>query len=463
MQSSNSSRLQHFFAPRHVAVIGASAKNFWFANFLGNAAQIGFEGRFYPVNPKADEVFGVPACRSIADLPAGAIDFAIVMVNAALVPEALRQLKGRGITNILLLSSGYAETGAAGAALQREVADYCRANDMLLLGPNCLGFINPHARASIFVGGSVQGTPIAGPIGVVAQSGASSEVMCTKLLQRSLGLSLYVTTGNEALITAEDCLEYLVHDEHTRVITGFFEGFRDPVKLKTLAKEAARRRIPIILIKVGRSAKAMQAAQSHTGALAGNDAVLDSFFHQEGIIRVDSIEELAQTAALFARCPLPSGDGLGICTLSGGLCGMYADLCAKHGIALPGLEPETIAQLKAVLPAFAQPDNPLDVTGSGFQSGMDKILAILAADRNIDIIAPLSMPPAQAEDNYAHTLNETFLPLLAAGKPVVPITFREVSEYARSYYNQHNIPYIEQPDLGFKALAHLIAYARFRG
>lgn len=462
MGSENGSRLKQFFSPRHVAVIGASANNIWFANFLNYATQLGSEGRFYPVNPKAAEVFGIPAVPSIDALPQDAVDFAIIMVKAALVPDALRRLKQRGITNVLLLTSGYAEMGEAGAALQREIEDYCRTNNMLLLGPNCLGFMNPSAHTSVFVGGSVEGTPIAGPIGMIAQSGASSEVTVTKLLKRSLGISLYVTTGNEAIITAEDCLEYLIHEEHTRVITGFFEGFRNPAKLRTLAREAARRRIPLILLKVGRSAKAMQAAQSHTGALAGNDAVLDSFFHQLGIIRVDSLEELVETASLFARCPLPEGDGLGICTLSGGLCGMYADLCAKHGIPLPALEPATLAKLKAILPAFAQPDNPLDVTGSGFQSGMDKVIATMIEDKNLDIIAPLSMPPSHAEDSFTLSINEAFLPLLAAStKPIVPITFRELTDYGRSYYNQHGIHYIENPDVGFKAVAHLINYAKF--
>jgi acyl-CoA synthetase (NDP forming) len=461
MEAYMQQRLERFFAPRHIAVVGASAKNNWFRNVLENVAQAGFDVRFYPVNPNAEELFGLKTYPSIAALPADTIDFAAIMVKAALVPDALRQLKERGIANVLLLTSGYAETGEEGKRKQRELVDYCREHDILLLGPNCLGFIHPSAQTGVFAGGAVEGKPTLGAIGVVAQSGATSEAMVTKLLGKSLGISLYVTTGNEALLTAEDCLEYLLHEGHTRVITGFFEGFRNIPQLQRVAMEAARRRIPIILIKVGRSAQGVQAAQSHTGALAGNDQVLDGFFRQRGIIRVDSIEELVETAALFARCPLPAGEGLGICTVSGGLCGLYADLCAKHGIALPALDPETIAQLKAVLPKYAQPDNPLDVTG-GFLHGLDKVISIFASDPNLDIIAPLSIPPTHPDDSFSHMLNEYFLPLLrASAKPLVAITFKEMSDYAREYYDRHGIPYIEQPELGFRAISHLIEYARY--
>jgi len=461
METQNQHRWQKYFSPRHIAVIGATTKNQWFANCLLNARQMGEDVHFYPVNPKAAEIFGIPAYPSIAALPE-TIDFAVIMVKAALVKDVLRQLKERSITHVLLVASGFAEVGQDGASLQCEIVEYCLAHDILLLGPNCLGFMNPSLSISIFAGASVEGIPPAGSIGVVAQSGASSEIIVTKLIKKALGISLYVTTGNEAIITAEDCLEYLINDGRTKVVTAFIEGFRNIPRLMHLAREAARRRIPIVLIKVGRSAKAKQAAQSHTGAMAGNDAVLDGFFRQSGIIRVDSIEELVETASLLARCPLPAGTGFGICTLSGGLCGMYADLCTEYGIELPPLTPQTKARLKDLLPDFAQPDNPLDLTGAGFLHGMDEIVRTLIADPNLDIIAPLSIAPVHADDNLAHNLNTSFLAGLASSpKPLVPIIFREIGDYARDYFQSREVPYIEHPAVGFKAVAHLIQYAAF--
>lgn len=157
----------------------------------------------------------------------------------------------------------------------------------------------------------MEGELIAGPIGLVGQSGASSEMIASKLLKKSLGISLYTATGNEAVITAEDCMDYLVNDSRTRVITAFMEGFRNIERMKDIARQAAIRQIPIIVLKVGRSERGIQAARSHTGALAGNDAAMDGFFRQHGIIRVESIEELVETASVFSHCRLPRGDGSG--------------------------------------------------------------------------------------------------------------------------------------------------------
>ncbi len=455
-------RLHRFFSPTNIAVVGASTKNHWFFNMAGNAQRIGFEGRFYPVNPGAKEVCGIPAFSSIAELPGGVIDFAAVIVKSTRVLETIKALAGKGIRNILLISSGFSEAGEEGTLLQEELKGYCLDNDILLLGPNCLGFINMNSKISVFAGGSVEGDLVPGTIGIVGQSGAVSEIIATKILKKGLGMSLYITSGNEGLLSSEDCFEYMINDGVTRVIIGFMEGFRDVPRMQRIASEAATKQIPIILIKVGRSEKGVQAARSHTGALAGDAGVMEGFFRQYGIIRVDTIEELVETAGIFSRCPLPGGGRLGICTLSGGLAGLYADLCERLAIELPELSPDTVDRLMDALPEFAQPGNPLDVTGSGFSSGMDKIVQILLDDEHIDILAPLTFPPSTELDVSASRMNEPFLSVIHnAGKPIIPITFREVSDYARRYYRDHGIYFIDHVEDGFKAVSHLIRYARF--
>jgi acyl-CoA synthetase (NDP forming) len=455
-------QLGRFFSPRHIAVIGASENNLWFSNMLDNVRRAGFEGRIYPVNPKADEVRGVKAYRSIADLPENTIDFAVVILKSSIVLDAVKKLSGRGITNVLLVSSGYAETGEEGTRKQIQLQQYCKDHGILLMGPNCLGFLNMAENVSVFTGGAVEGNFIPGAIGMVGQSGATSEIIVSSFLENSLGISLYVTTGNEAVLTVEDYMEYLVSDKQTRVITGFIEGFRNIPKLKKVAIEAAKKKIPIIVIKVGRSDKAVRAASSHTGALAGNDDVLDGFFRQYGIIRVDSIEDMVETARIFSRLSLPRGNGLGICTLSGGLCGLYADLCEIYGISLPALDDTTITRLAEVLPDFAQPDNPLDVTGSGFQSGMDKINDILMDDCNIDMLVTLSIAPKNSDDILIHAFNDVLLSKFQTfSKPLVIIPFKEMSDYARSYFHEKGLYFIEQPQTGLKAISHFMRYAEF--
>jgi len=455
-------RLKKFFSPENVAVIGASTRNQWFFNIAGNAKMAGFRGHFHPVNPGAGEVFGMKAVQRVSELP-GNIDFATVILKSSLVLRTLDELAGRGIRNILLISSGFAEAGPDGERLQEDLRTLCRQKDILLMGPNCLGFMNLGRRMSIFAGGSVEGEFAPGSIGLLGQSGATSEIIATKIFKKGLGLSLYVTTGNEALLTSEDCLDYMIAGGGTKVVIGFMEGFRDIPRMKRLALEAARKRIPIILIKVGCSEKGIQAARSHTGALAGDAGVMEGFFRQYGIIRVETIEELVETAGIFSRCELPRGPRVGIATFSGGLAGLYADLCSRLGIELADLSPASVHALKALLPEFAQPANPLDVTGSGFTSGMDTVVKTLLEDENIDILVPVSFPPAAQADTFSDGFNQCFLPMLhAAGKPVIPITFREVSEYARRYYRDHGVYFIEHVQDGFKALAHLVGYARFQ-
>ncbi len=455
-------RLHRFFSPKNIAVVGASERNMFFPNIVGYARRAGAEERIFPVNPGADEVFGIPSVRSISQLPEDIIDFAAVMIKSSIALATVDELAGRGIKNILLISGGFAEIGDEGVHLQEELKSLCREKDILVLGPNCLGFMNIGDGVSVFSGPSVEGELLPGTIGILSQSGATSEAIATKVLKKGLGISLYVTTGNEAVLTSEDCLEYMIESGTTRVIIGYIEGFRDIPRMRLIALDAARRKIPIILIKVGRSMKGKKAARSHTGALAGNAAIMDGFFRQAGIIRVETIEELVETAGILSRCPLPNGGRVGISTMSGGLGVLYADLCARLSIELPDFSPDTVDSLKRLLPDFALPDNPLDLTGSGWASGMDKIIEILLADEHIDILLPISFPPKSETEAWAPAVNESFLPLIrSAEKPIIPITFREVNDYARKYYRDHGAYFIENAE-GFKAINHLIRYAQFQ-
>jgi acetate---CoA ligase (ADP-forming) len=463
MEQATHDRMKKFFSPRHIAVVGATSKNQWFGNLAGYARKIGFDGNLYPVNPNAQEVCGFNAYPSVDELPEGMVDFAVVMVKSALVLGTLEKLRNKGIKDVLLITSGYAEMGHEGSLRQEELRRYCLQNDILLMGPNCLGFMSMPDKVSTFTGGSVEGELTPGSVALIGQSGATSEIIATKLLKKSLGISLFAATGNEAIITAEDCLEYLIDDPRTKVITGFIEGFRDIPRVKRIAAMALGKGVPIIFIKVGRSEKGVQAARSHTGAMAGNDAVMSGFLRQYGIIRADTIEELVETAGIFSRCPLPKGNRLGICTFSGGLCGLYADLCGAYGIELPKLSEKTKASLKALLPEFAQPDNPLDVTGSGFMGGFEAILKTLLEDENLDMVAPVSFAPADGGTPLINMFNNTMFPLArSSSKPVFTLAFREVNDYARKYYHEQGMYHIEHAEDSFKAISHFIRYAAFR-
>jgi len=454
-------KLNTFFCPRNIAVIGASEKNQWFPNLLENAKKAGFTGTFYPVNPNSPAVCGIPSIASVEELPGGAIDFAVIMVKSKLVMRALRSLVAKNIKNILLISSGFSENSGEGEILQEELRQYCGRNGVTLIGPNCLGFINFAEKHSVFGGGSVQGEPIPCDIGLVSQSGASLEVLATKIFRKGLGISLMVSSGNEAVVSFEDCLEHLVNHSRTRVIAAFIEGFRNPEALKRIALQAAEKRIPIVAIKIGGSSKGATAARSHTGAMAGNDRIADAFMKQYGIIRVESIEEMVETVGIFSRCKIPAGGGLAICTLSGGLSGLYADLCSSLSIKIPDLSPATTEALKAALPEFANPSNPLDVTGQGFFFGMDRVMGILLKDKNVDMVTTLSFPPEKEGDIYAMHNEYIITSAASTDKPVIPLAFREVTEYSRKFYREKGLYFIEHPRDGFRAIAHLVNYGKF--
>ncbi|HOO89493.1 MAG TPA: CoA-binding protein [Syntrophales bacterium] len=461
MGSYTRQQLDAFLSARDIAVVGASPNNRWFGNILYNARKAGFEGRFYPVNPKVEELNGIRTYRSIGDLPDATIDLAMLLVKSSVVMESIEMLRAKGITNVVLISSGFAETGEEGQQLQEQLRQYCTKHGIVLMGPNCLGFINLTEKVGAFCGTAVEGKLIPGAVGIVGQSGAISEAIITKILKKSVGVSLYLTTGNESMLQAEDCIEYLLHDEYTRVIVCFIEEFRNVQKLKQAASEAARRKIPIIILKIGRSAKGSKVAVSHTGALAGNDTIVDGLIKQLGIIRVETIEELTETATIFSRCRLPEGKGLGICTFSGGFCGLYADLCEKYGIELPSLQEKTIQKLTSLLPGYARPDNPLDVTGSGLNRELDKIVLSMLEDENLDIVAPIFIPP-QGDEDPLRFVNESYLPLTGSTvKPVIPIIFREMTQSAEEDLRDRGLYFIENPGIGFKALSHLIRYAEF--
>jgi acetyltransferase len=453
-------RMNQLFSPQHVAVIGATSRTAWFKNILIYCDKIGFKGSLYPVNPNYKELEGIKTFSSITELPDNT-DFAVVLLNHRLAFDAIVSLNKRGIKNIFLISSGYAEVGEEGKEKQEALKKYCKENDIYLIGPNCLGFINFPEKTSVFAGGSVDNDLIPGHIGVIGQSGAASELMVSALLKKNLGISLYVTSGNEALITIEDLVEYLIRDEATKIITGFVEGFKDIPRVKKLAALAAEKKIPIILLKIGRSSEGVKVAASHTGALTGNDLIMDGFFKQFGLIRVDSIEELANTAELFTHCSLPKGDRLGLFIFSGGLCGMYADLCAKYGIKVPPLSDKTIQGLKTILPDFAQPDNPLDITGAADRNRYHEIVDLMVKDKNLDIIAPLCMPPKDSHDVFSFGANSAFMAHIKGEKPLAPIVFKQPTDYARTYFKDHGIYCIEQPEEGFKAISHLINYGKF--
>lgn len=355
--------LDRLFRPRTVAVIGASSTptkigglpiSFLLAN--------GFDGQIFPINPNADEMQGLRAYPSIAEV-AGKVDLAIIAVPASLVSQAVDDAIAARVSGMVLFSAGFAEVSESGRQAQEVLMARIAAAGIRLLGPNCLGFMNLKDKVFATFSPVVrQGIMSAGRIGLVSQSGAYGAYAFTLARQRGLGLSYWITTGNEGNVDFADCVAWLANDPDTDVILGYMEGCRDGRKLEAALAAARDAGKPVVITKVGRTVIGAQAAASHTAALAGEDAIFDAVFRQYGVYRADSIEEFFDVGYAVSVAGMPAGGKLGIFTFSGGAGVLMADAADEAGLTLPELDPVGQMKIRELVP-FAAPRNPVDITG----------------------------------------------------------------------------------------------------
>lgn len=414
--------LQPFFAPHRVAVIGATDK----PGSVGRAVVenlAAFSGELWLVNRRHPEVLGRSTLARIADLPAGT-DLAIVVTPAPTVPEILRECALAGIGAVVVISAGFKETGAEGVALEGELLAIARAAGMRLIGPNCLGLMVP---ASGLNATFATATAHSGNIAFLSQSGA----LCTAILDWSfkagLGFSAFVSVGSMLDVGWGDLLDHFADDPATSVIALYMESAGDARAFLDAARRASARK-PVIVLKAGRTEAAARAAASHTGALTGSDAVFDAALRRAGVLRVDSIAELFQTADLLATQPPPRGRRLAILTNAGGPGALAVDMLVRHGGAPAELAPATLAALSAFLPAPWSHGNPADILGDASPERYARALEILAADPGSDgllvILTPQAMTDslavARAVEQAAARLDKPLLASWMGGAGVEP-------------------------------------------
>jgi acyl-CoA synthetase (NDP forming) len=473
-------RLRAFFAPRSIALVGASDNSGWARFIVASCATAGFAGPLTAVHPRAASAFGLPVVPSLRDLPEPA-DLAFILAPLEAVEGVLDDMGATGIPNAVVLASGYREVGEAGRALEDALLDRAVANGVTVLGPNCLGFINANRRSAPYAL-ALPPPLIAGPVGVALQSGALASVVLGFAKAHAIGLSLLTSMGNEAMMKTVDVLDYLVEDEATRVICLFLEEIGDPARFARVAEKADRAGKPIVALKVGSSPAGQQAALAHTGSVAGDDAVVDAVLRQLNVIRVTSLEELLTTGAALGYSRWPAGRRMGVLTLSGGSCDIIADAASAQGVAIPAFSAETETAIAALLPPFASPHNPLDVTGFGVLANIsgkkgpltavDHALDLAVQDPNLDFVlfSGVNLPEARPPDEDAARTLETRVDWLAmrmgsAPIPVIPVatTCVNVSDYGRELLRKHGINFLGGLDLGMTAMGHTLRWLENRG
>jgi acyl-CoA synthetase (NDP forming) len=382
-----SATMDALLRPASVAILGCSND---FDRISGRTLRYflekGYAGRLYPVNPKYPEIGGLRCYPDVASIPE-AVDLAVVALPAAAVAEGLRQLAARRVPAAVIFSSGFAELGGEGVAAQRELARIARAGGTRFCGPNSVGIVNAFERVAASFSEYLEGDLPPGPVAFVSQSGAFGTAIAVLARQRRLGLGYFVNTGNEADLDVADALSFVVEDARIRVVAGYLEGVRDGRKLVAAAERAMALGKPMILTKVGRSDAGARAAASHTGALAGTDAVLDGVLRQKGVLRAENEEHMIDLVEAFVHCPLPRGSGLGIVSQSGGAGVLACDRAEALGLRVPVLGTDTQAGLRKVLPGYAAVANPVDVTGQSLADPelMRHAMKLVLADPAIDI------------------------------------------------------------------------------
>ncbi|WP_011299827.1 acetate--CoA ligase family protein [Cupriavidus necator] len=367
--------LNSLLYPRSIAVIGASTQPDKVGGMpIRLLRELGYAGRIYPVNASAAEVQGLPAYGSLSDI-GEPVDLAIIAVPASASQDVMAQLAGNGTRAAVVFTSGFAEAGGAGVQMQERLARSAQQAGITLLGPNCLGAMNLRERVfATFSPIALSGTPPVGEVGLVSQSGAFGAYAFALAREAGLGLSHWVTTGNEAGLQVADVIEWLAHDPNTRVILAYIEGCRDGARLRRALAAARAAGKPVVVTKVGTTEAGARSAQSHTASLAGEDAVYQAVFEAYGVHRAHTLEEFFRLGYVLSRGRRPAtwqrtsggdadvGTPLGIVTVSGGVGIMMADRAEELGLPLPPMPDDAAAALRTAIP-FASTANPIDVTG----------------------------------------------------------------------------------------------------
>ena len=453
--------LEALLSPRSVAIVGASDDPTRIGGRpIAYMQAAGYGGRILPVNPKRDRVQGLPAVPSVAEIE-GPLDFAVVALPAPQVNQALRDCAAKGATACLVFSSGFAEAGPEGAALQAEMRQVVRETSLRVVGPNCLGAFNAHSGfIACFSTTLDRGPPLPGGLSIASQSGAYGSHIYYVARTRGVGVAKVVTTGNEVDLDVAEIVALLAEDPETHCIAAYAEGVTDGARLVEALELARANAKPVIFMKVGRSAVGAEAARSHTAALAGEDAIYHAVLRQHGAWRVRSTEEMLDIAYAARRRLFPAGRRLGLVTISGGAGVLMADAAADLGLEVPPMPEAAQAELKRLLP-FASPRNPVDVTAQAFNDMglVEANMRIMLEQGGYDAILCFWTSVA-GSTSIAGRLLEAFRRGAAGHEESLLVQSIVAAPEIVKAYEDGGYPVFEDPTRAVAAIAALTAFGR---
>ncbi|NNF53972.1 MAG: GNAT family N-acetyltransferase [Acidimicrobiales bacterium] len=450
--------LADFLNPERIAVVGASRDplaigGIVFANLIAG----GFTGVVYPVNPSAPYVQGVAAYASLDKCPERP-DLVVVCVPAPIVPGVIEEAATLGIRAVCIISAGFAEVGGDGIDSQNELLKTAQTAGMRIVGPNCMGLLN--GGVDVRMNATFSRTfPRPGRLSFVSQSGALGLSVLDHLDRLDIGISGFVSVGNKSDVSGNDLLLYWEDDPNTDAILLYLESFGNPRRFSRIARRISLSK-PIIAVKAGRTTAGRRAASSHTAALAAGDRAVDALFHQAGVIRTDTLEEMFAVASLVTTQPVPSGNRVAIMTNGGGPGILAADACESHGLSVVELSPATQDALRSILPPNAGISNPVDMIASSTAADYAQTLEILSNAPEVDAVIAIFIPPIVTDANQVASALADALDRIPETKPLIGVFMGDDS--ADPALARAGIPSFDFPEDAARALSALTQWAVWR-
>lgn len=452
--------LDCIFRPRSVAVIGASKTPGKIGHeIVHNLVTPEFEGKVFPINPKAEVIHSIKAYPSVEDVPDD-VEMAVVTVPKSITLDVVKQCVRKGVKGLVVITAGFKETGGPGVELERELTRIVREAGMRMVGPNCMGVINtdPDVRMNASFGRTYPGR---GKTAFISQSGALGEAIIDYSVETGIGLSKFISLGNRADVTSNDTLEYFMDDPDVELVLLYLESFGNPRNFSRIARGLSRLK-PIIAVKSGRTQAGARAASSHTGSLAGMDVAVDAVFNQCGVLRAGTIEQVFDMAKAFVGQPRPAGPRVAILTNGGGPAILATDALVSNGLEIADLTEATRKKLRKFLSEDAAVGNPVDMTGSAAPEQFGEALDVMLSDPGVDsalviVVMPAFLDAARVAKLVIESRSKH------PEKPVLScfMTGTEDESGALEMLMEANIPSYTYPESAAIALSGLERYRRW--
>jgi acyl-CoA synthetase (NDP forming) len=457
--------VEHLLRPKSIALLGASdsSRGGWVQEIYDNLEFSGFPAKLYLVNPKRRELWGRPVYPNFAAIPEP-VDLALTIIPTVAIVDTLTEAAAAGLKCALIYAAQFGEGGdAEGQKRAQALLALSDKHGLRISGPNCMGSIALREKLLLYPAKRVRGLQ-PGPVGVVFQSGGTFQFWLQQAALRGLDFSYAISSGNELDLDLPDYINFLVDDEHTKIIVCLVEGMRRPQAFMAAAAKALAAGKPILIVKVGRSERGKAAAVSHTGAIAADDQVFDAVCRKYGVIRCPSLDDLMETALAFSQGRLPKNNRIAMACYSGGAKGLILDYAADEGAEMAPFTPETRAKLPGMIDAGLAGENPLDVGPTvGVQAGkFAEICKVVCADPTVDLVTVQGLMPVNPGDPYnpeplRGVFTSTDKPVLAFGRIA-----QSASEISRKYQNETGVPFIHGLPETVRALQGLVRYAAAR-